>query len=400
MKKIFIFITIFISFLSFPKAIELPSEVNVSSESVIIYDLDKDEIVYEKNPDKQLSTASLAKIMTAYTVINNVKDLNKTITITDKELANLWEYTCAGLEVGEKYTYLELLYAMMLPSAADASQALALNTSGSFEKFNNLMNKEAKTLGLRRTKFVDSYGGGDENISTAREITKLTRIALQNETFKKIFTTTTKHISNDKEVTNYTRSIATYHGFNSDILLGNKSGFTQAAGLSLVSLVNINDTNYLIVSMKSNLNEYLTTHVIDTYKLIYFLQGKEFTTRTLLEKGTILKNIKVENSTTNEYQVTLEEDINVNLSIDEYDKVKLEYHIADKIDSTNKIGDNIGYIDILVNNQVISTYNVYLRDQIFKIEETPQKSIIIIVILIFFALAIFCTSIITSKKKN
>lgn len=398
MKKIIYIFILFLLSITTVKGVELP--VDITGQAAIVYNLDSNQIIYEKNPDTPIPLASLTKIMNAYTVINNVKDLDKTVTITDKDLYNLWGYTKAGLVVGDKVTYRDLLYAMMLPSGADASQALAYNTSSSPEKHVELMNKEAKKLGLRNATFADTYGGNDNNIATAREVLRLTNQALLNKDFEEIFKTTQTKISTGLEVINYTRSIATYHGYDSNLITGSKSGFTIAAGLNLVSTAVINNTNYLIVVLKCDLNTYNTQHVIDTYKILFHLQDQQFETRTIIKKGTILKRIPVEDSTISEYIAYAEEDIKVTLPIEEFNNIKINYNIKDKILNTNKPGDNLGYIDITLDNKVLNTYHIYQKDNLFTIATIPRNIIIITIILIVLVFIIFLSNIFTKPKKK
>ena len=398
MKKLLsIFIIFFISITSV-KALELP--VDITGLSAIVYNLDSNQIVYEKNPDTTYTIASLTKIMNAYTAINNIDNLDKKVTITDQDVYNLWGYTVAGLESGDVVTYRDLLYAMILPSGADASQALAYHISGSPEAYVKLMNKEAQKLGLRNATFKDTYGGHDDNKASAREILRLTLAALQNKEFETIFKTTQKRLTNGKEVVNYTRSIATYHGFDSNLITGSKSGFTIAAGLNLVSTTTINNTYYLIVVLKCNLNTYNTQHVIDTYKIIHHLQEQKFETRTILKKGTKIKKIPVQDSTVSEYQVSLEEDIKITLPDYEFNNIKIEYNITDTILNTYTKGDNLGYIDIKLNNQVLTTHNIYLKDNLYTIKEIPRNIIIIILSLIILVFIIFIVNIFSKKKKK
>ena len=398
MKKILsIFILFFISISSI-KALELP--VEITGQAAIVYNLDSNQIVYEKNPDTTYTIASLTKIMNAYTAINNIDDLNKKVTITYNDVYNLWGYTVAGLEEGDVVTYKDLLYAMILPSGADASQALAYHISGSPAKYVELMNKEAQNLGLRNATFKDTYGGHDDNKATAREILRLTLASLENKDFEKVFKTTQTRLTNGKEVVNYTRSIATYHGYDSELITGSKSGFTIAAGLNLVSTTTINNTNYLIVVLKCNLNSYNTQHVLDTYKILHYLQEQQFETRTIIKKGTKIKTIPVENSTVSEYTVTIEEDIKVTLPIEELDNVKIEYNLADTILSSYSKGENLGYIDIKLNNEVLTSYNIYLKDKLYTIKKVPRNIIIIILSLITLTFIIFISNLFTKKKKK
>lgn len=398
MKKFIFMLSIFFVSITSIKALPLP--IDVTADSVVVLNQKTNQVIYEKNPDKQEILASLTKIMTAYTVIENVPNLNKKVKITEDDLYNLYGFTCAGLEVGDKVTYLDLLYAMMLPSGADASQALALHTSGSTEAFNKLMNEEAKKLGLRNSNFEDSYGGHDDNVSTAREMARLLKEALKNKTFKKVFTTTTKTLSNGLQVTNYTRSVATFHGLDDTLITGNKSGFTPEAGLLLASTATINDTEYIIIVMKSQVNEYLSSHVLDTYKIINYVSTVEFETRTLIQQDEIIKKIEVQDGTISEYVVTADKTVEVTLPKDSFNNLEIDYQIANKITPENKVGDNLGFVDILVNGEVIETYDIYLKDEIFSYQEETTVPVIAIVILVFISLIILCTNLFSFKKKK
>lgn len=400
MKKTIFLIMLFILSFNITYAISLPNDLasTITADSVVLLNLETNDIVYSKNPDKQEILASLTKIMTAYTVIENVPNLNEKVIITEKDIANLYGFTCAGLQVGDKVTYLDLLYATILHSGADASQALAIHTSGSIEEFNDLMNEEAKKLGLKKSHFADSYGGDDNNISTAREMSRLLKKALQNETFKKIFTTMTKTLTNGLQVTNYSQSIATFHGLDSSLLVGNKSGYTPEAGLLLASLTNINNTDYILIVMKSDINAYMSTHVLDTYKIFHYISEINFVQKTLLEKGTILKRIPVENSTINEYVVISDEQITATITEEDYQKLNYDYHIIDKLTPEHSIGDHLGYVDIFIGDEVIATYNIYLKDEIFSLQEEAEKEVVVIVAVIFIAIVLFGINLFSIKK--
>lgn len=398
MKKLIIAIILFFIMIIPTKALPLP--IDVTADSVVLYNLDKDQIIYSKNPDKVQILASLTKIMTAYTVIENVENLNKTVTITEKDIANLYGFTCIGLEPGNKISYMDLLYGTILESGADASQALAIHTAGSIEEFNKMMNEEAKELGLRNTNFEDSYGGHDDNVSTAREMAILLKAALKNETFKKIFGTNQKTISTGRIVYNYTRNYAIFHGLDDTLLTGNKSGFTPEAGLLLASTATINNTNYALIVMKSDINTYMSQHVLDSYAVYNYVKTLTFQTKTLIPKDTIIKRIPVENGTISEYIVSVDKDINITLTPEEHQNVTVEYHISDKITPNNKKGDNLGYIDVLVGNEVIETYDFYLNDEIYLYQEQKKISIIIIIGLLTIIFILLCTNIFNTKKKK
>ncbi len=395
MKKILFLLIIFFSF-STVKALPLP--VDITSKSAVLINMDNDQIVYEKEPDKEQILASLTKIMTAYTAIQHIDNLNSKVTITEKDLSRLEGFTCAGLEEGDVVTYLDLLYAMMLPSGADASQALALHIAGSNEEFVKLMNEEAYKVGMYHSHFADSYGGDDANVSTARELAILLREALINPTFYKVFTTKRYTLSNGLQVVNYTDPTAEFYGFDTSIILGSKSGYTPEAGLMLVSTAKINDVNYALVVCKSDLNKALTTHVIDSFKVYNYVSKHHYAVRDLLKKGMYLKKIPVLDSTISEYTIEVLDNVSVFLSDEDYDKVKYDYHLVENLSTNNKAGDNLGYVDMLVDNEVVASYNVYLKEDIFAPKKESKLFLVVLVFLAFFILVLLSINIFSSKK--
>lgn len=398
MKKIFYIIILFLLSINIVKAVELP--VDVTADAVVLMNLDTEQIIYTKNPDKKEILASLTKVMTAYVVIQNVEDLNKKVTITEEDIYGLWGFTCVGLEVGDKVSYMDLLYGAILTSGADATQALAYHTAGSPEAFVKLMNEEAKKLGLNHTNFEDSYGGHDDNVSTAREFTKLLKECLKNETFKKIFNTYQKKLSNDLVAFNSTRGYAFFHGLDENLITGSKSGYTPEAGLLLASTANINGTNYALVIMKCEINDYMSTHVLESYRIYDYVSTLKFETKTVIKKNTVLKTIPVENGTISEYAVVVDRDINITLTEDELQAITTDIHIASKITPDNKKGDNLGFVDILLGNEVIATYDIYLTDDIYTYKEEERIPIIVTILLLFLVFIILIVNIFTRKPKK
>ena len=145
------------------------------SKNVIVYNKDENKIIYEKNSEDTVSIASLTKIMTTLVSIENIKDLNEKVTITEKMLSSVpWDASVAGLQVGDVVTYEDLLYASMLPSGADATDSLAISLTGSISNFVEKMNDLAKKLNLTGLKFSNTTGyDAAGHYGTAKDILKL-----------------------------------------------------------------------------------------------------------------------------------------------------------------------------------------------------------------------------------
>ena len=127
MKKI-VFAVILIFSVFSVKAIEF----DLKSTNAILYNLDEDTILYEKNSDERVAIASLTKIMTAIVSVENIDSLDEKVTLVNKDFDTLVENNAsvAGFKVNEEVTYEDLLYGLLLPSGADAAQALTRLIAG------------------------------------------------------------------------------------------------------------------------------------------------------------------------------------------------------------------------------------------------------------------------------
>ena len=100
----------------FPISVNALDMPEINSKVAIVYDMDADTIILDKNSREVHSIASLTKIMTVLTAIENIDDLSASVTITSKMLAGIyWNASVAGLKVGDIVTYRDLLYAAILP---------------------------------------------------------------------------------------------------------------------------------------------------------------------------------------------------------------------------------------------------------------------------------------------
>ena len=238
-------------------------EINITSEKYILYNLNDNRVLIEKDSHDETQIASLTKIMTVIVSIEKIKDYDEKVSITKEMLDGLtWDIATVGFKANDEVTYNDLLYASMLPSAADAVNALAISLSGSYENHLKIMNNKAKELGLNNTHYSNVIGLTDNsNYSSAYDVSKLLMYALKNKKFKEIFETKNYTMSNGKTIK------TTIYKYDSEYILGSKTGYTKSAGRCLASISYENGVNYLFVT----LNNYKGGHVyidetINTYK--------------------------------------------------------------------------------------------------------------------------------------
>ena len=131
----------------------------INSRYLEIYDLTTDEVLYEIDSQKRVPIASLTKIATIITAIENIENLDEEVIITKEILDTLDDdVSIAGLKVGDRVTYRDLLYASMVPSGADAVHAIAILKFGSIEKLLEKTNELIVRIGLSDTHFENLIG--------------------------------------------------------------------------------------------------------------------------------------------------------------------------------------------------------------------------------------------------
>lgn len=389
MKKILSLIIIFILFIGKINALEL----NISSESAILYNLDSGEVLYEKNSDEVRQIASLTKIMTALVTIENVDNLDKQVILTKEDFAGLIEANAvqAGFTNGEVVTYKDLLFALLLPSGADAAKAIARNVGGSEENFINKMNEKAKELNLKNTKFSTVIGLDDKNnYSTAKEVSIIFKEALKNKTFKEIITTKEYQTSDGKLTFKSTiQSNAKRYEIDIPYVLGGKTGTTNGAGLCLATIAKANDVNYMLVTLGA-LYDKKAPHNIEDAKIVYDYFIENYSNKIIVDKDKSFKKIKVKYSNV--------EEINLypNKSITKYlennynkDDIKLIYNGKKELTPLNKKEEKLGTLKIYYQDKLIDTQNIILNENInFNIISFIKEEIVIISIVLILLILI------------
>ena len=144
---------------------------DISARNIVLANSDTGKIVYERNKDEKIYPASITKLMTAILVVENC-NLNDIVTVSENAVKSVpLGYVNANLQVGEQLTVEQLLYAMLIPSANDAANALAEHVGGSIESFSAMMNTRARELGCTGTNFTNPSGLHEENhYTTANDI--------------------------------------------------------------------------------------------------------------------------------------------------------------------------------------------------------------------------------------
>ncbi len=199
----------------------------LSAQSAILVEKESGRVLLEKNADEKRLIASITKIMTALVVLEQA-DPEETVEIQREY--TLTEGSSMYLQAGEIYSVRELLYGLLLHSGNDAATALACHVAGTEQAFAVLMNEKAAALGMDNSCFENPHGlDGAEHYSTARDMAKLTAAALDQPLFREIVSTKQIQLAG-RQFTNHNKLL-----WNCPGAIGVKTGYTQAAGRTLVS---------------------------------------------------------------------------------------------------------------------------------------------------------------------
>lgn len=235
----------------------MAGDLEVNAEAAVVMDADSGRLLYAQNPDKRLANASTTKIMTALLTLEQ-PDQDRYFTV-DSDAIQV-EGTTMGLQPGDSVTLHQLAAGMLLPSGNDAANAAAVEIAGSEEAFVRLMNQRAAELGLENTQYRNPSGlDAEGHYSSARDLATLAAHALENEDFADIVSKQEIRMAFGNPP--YNRSLYTTNKLleRYPYAIGVKTGYTDDAGLCLVTAAEKDGTRLIIVTL--NGKDDVNTHM-------------------------------------------------------------------------------------------------------------------------------------------
>ena len=242
----------------------MPIQTAYPQESIYLFDADTGEALVEQNPDMVRHVASLTKMMTALLVIENGSDLNASITIPDSLTPEFQSIKAnrghtIGLQAGESVRRIDLLYAMLLPSANDAASVLASDAAGGdLAAFAARMNARASQLGCTTTHFSCPHGLYDaNNYSTARDLAKIALACYANPTYRQVADTVlyqlpATNVHETRTITTTNKLLQPGSTAYRNYAHGMKTGFTTKAGRCFVTFAQQDGHTYGLVILGSD----------------------------------------------------------------------------------------------------------------------------------------------------
>lgn len=232
----------------------------LNSKSVYAYDVKSATVLYEKNADRLLLPASTTKLMTAVVALE-IADKDEVIKFKKQDAL---ESTPLGFFDGEELTVEDLLKASLINSSNEAAYNLAYLDPNGLESFVNRMNIKAQELSLKDTFFENPAGfDGEGQKSSARDLTILSKYAMQNPTIKDIVAIKNTQISDITQMHLHTLNnthqlLGVFEGVK-----GIKTGTTEGANQVLITLYERDGHEIILVVMGSEDRYEETKHLLN-----------------------------------------------------------------------------------------------------------------------------------------
>ncbi|MBS4536232.1 D-alanyl-D-alanine carboxypeptidase [Clostridium sp. D2Q-14] len=365
-KIISLILILVISILILPQSIFANEPFNVDGKAALLMDFNSGEVIYEKNSNEKLPPASITKIMVLILIMEALEDgkINLDDNVSISENAASMGGSQVFLEPKGINSVEELLKAICLRSANDASVAMGEHLAGSEELFLDQMNARAKELNMENTHFTNLTGLPDEeHYTTAYDIALMGRELLTHKSIHKWLSMwmTTIKVGKDKDVeqelVNTNKLIRFYPGAN-----GIKTGFTQEAGYCLAASATRENSTFISVILGSESSKQRNE---DSKKLLDYAFAN-YKSVKLYNKDDIVGNIMIEKGKTNKVPVKIKNDINLLLEKSNNEKIDKEININKSIKAPIIKGQKVGEIDIKLNNESIITEDLIIDDNIEK----------------------------------
>lgn len=341
-------------------------DIDISGKSYLLMDFNSGELILANNEHDRLPPASITKVMTLLIAMEYIN--RGTINMDDKviisESASKAIGTSVYLDAGETQTVENLLKAISIRSANDASIALAVNIAGSEEAFVNLMNERARQLGMENTNFVNSSGLPAENhYSTAYDIAIMSRELMKHETVIPYLTTYMEDMEVGKSKTsiqsmvNTNRLIKDYEGAN-----GIKTGSTSEAKYCLSASAKRGDLQLIAVVMGVETG---ALRFSEAMRLLDY-GFSNYESVTIGKKGDIVVNVPIEKGEEDFLPLILERDSFLLLTKGNKGNIEKEIKYPEYVNAPIEQSEKVGELIVKLDGSEVDRINLVSKSQIGK----------------------------------
>lgn len=360
------------------------SSPSVTAETAILMDADSGEVLFDKNADQKMFPASITKLMTILLALENGKLTDK-ITFSHDAIYSIEPGSAhIAIQEGETLTLEQVLRAIILRSANEASNGVAEYVSGSTEEFAKKMTERAKELGCKNTNFITANGLHDENhYTTSHDMALIAKELLTHEEYRSMMSDTYYEIPpTEKQVeTRYLHGQHQMLNENSlyyyEDAIGGKTGFTNEALNTLVTYAEKDGMELIAVVLKCNgADHYTDTAALFDYGFANY-ESKVILSGATYD-STVMVTEKYKEKTIERGTITVAPVGEIRHTVPkgtDISAVTTEMEVPETIEAPVKAGQKIGTMKVMLNGKVIKTVDLKAENSIDVLTDAEKQEI-------------------------
>ena len=332
---------------------QLPVPPTLAARSWLLLEMGSGQVLTAEKPDERIEPASLTKLMTAYLTFAALRQ--KTIALDTPVTVSQKAWKTGGskmfIRVDTQVPVDDLIKGMIVQSGNDACVALAEAIAGSEESFAQMMNREAKRLGMTSSNFTNSTGLPDPQLyTTARDLATLASALIRDfpEEYKRYYSMKEFRYNN---ITQPNRNRLLY--IDSSVN-GVKTGHTEAAGYCLISS-SLRDKRRLLSVVLGTKSD--ATRASESLKLLNW-GFQSYDSVTLFAKGQPVDSLRVWKGAQPAVKAGFTYDFSIAVPRGYADKVKSEFTPQARLIAPIEAGQKLGTMKVVIDGKVYGEYPV------------------------------------------
>lgn len=380
--------------------------------AALLMEMKTGRTLYSKNADAKMYPASTTKMMTAIIALESGR-MTEIATATYEALQSITlEDSHMGILVGETLSMTDLLNGMLIYSANDAANVIAVQLAGSMDAFVDIMNAKAQELGMTSTHFQNPCGvHNDDHYTTANDLATLARYCMRNETFRSIVAQPSYHIAPTNKygidrylpTTNLFLSTARSSYYLYKPCNGIKTGTTEAAGHCLVASAQHKDMELLAITLKCDDEDMKTkAYSYNVARNLFDFGFNNYETKSIISAGNIVTDSRVSEAK-DDKRVTLTVDADISALVpnggDISGSINVITDIPQNLTAPIAKGSVVGTVTYMYNNTALGSANLIASNdveldmlkhiffKILKVVTSPLFFIPVIVLIIIALIA-------------
>jgi len=326
----------------------VPAAPELAATSYLLIDANSGAVLVENNADEALPPASLTKMMTSYIGSQEIK--RGQIGEDDLVLVSEKAWRMGGskmfIKVGNQVPVIDLMRGIIIQSGNDASIALAEHIAGSEDAFADMMNAQAKRLGMNNSHFVNATGWPAEgHYSSARDLAIMARAIIDDDPEEHYKLYGEKEFVWN-EIRQPNRNLMLWRDSTVD---GLKTGHTEEAGYCLVSSAKRDDMRLISVVMGTNSEQ---ARAAETQKLLTW-GFRFFETKSFYQPGQVISTARVWKGAQDKVDLGLQNGLQMTLPKGQVDKLEAGITMQTPVQAPIKAGDVLGQVEVKLGDEVV-----------------------------------------------